>query len=145
MTVFVRAGRGVGASARGEEGDPPPRSTLGGLLWTGFRRCAAPLSPWECTLPKPPLSEEQSNIPAFILTGHAATTVRERGIDTAWIAAALVTPDLIEPDSLDPGLIHALKRIDAREGRVLRVVYNPGASPVRIVTAFFDRSMKGRL
>jgi len=43
----------------------------------------------------------------------------------------------------DSQLVHHLARIPEQENRVLRVVLNPLASPVRVVTAFFDRKMKG--
>lgn len=62
-----------------------------------------------------------------------------------WIALALSSPDLTEPDQSDPELTHALKAIEERVGRVLRVVYNAGREPPLIVTAFFDRSMRGML
>ncbi len=57
----------------------------------------------------------------------------------------MASPDRREIDRVDPTLRHALKRIDAVEGRVLGVVYNPAVNPPLIVTAFLDRSMKGKL
>ena len=36
-------------------------------------------------------------------------------------------------------------RVEEREGRVLRVVYDPGEESIWVVTAFFDRSMRGKL
>lgn len=91
-------------------------------------------------LPTPPLLP-----PRYALSLHAIVTIRERGLEHAWVELCLTHPDRTERDRVDPALIHALKRIDAAGGRVLRVVYNPGVQPVLIVTAFLDRSMKGKL
>lgn len=41
--------------------------------------------------------------------------------------------------------MHAMARIPEYGDRVLRVIYNHAASPEHIITAFFDRRMKGRL
>jgi hypothetical protein len=82
---------------------------------------------------------------AYELSAHAAERIRRRGIDEAWITEALAAPDRVEPDRLDPAVRHALKKIAACEGRVLRVVYNPTVSPPRIVSVHFDRRLKGRL
>ena len=81
----------------------------------------------------------------FRLSAHGEHVIKERGIDPGWIALALSSADLTEPDRTDPDLTHALKAIREREGRVLRVVYNAGQKPPLIVTAFFDRSMRGKL
>ena len=54
-------------------------------------------------------------------------------------------PALILADHADPELEHALAPIPEREGRVLRVVYNRGVDPIRVMTAFFDRTMRGKL
>jgi hypothetical protein len=42
-------------------------------------------------------------------------------------------------------LEHRLGVIDEFGARVLRVVVNPSAVPLRIVTVYFDRRMKGKL
>jgi len=41
------------------------------------------------------------------------------------------------------GLRHYLLPIEERGGRVLRVVTAPGSDPVRVITAFLDRRLKG--
>ena len=82
---------------------------------------------------------------SFQLSTHGEHVVNERGIQLEWIALALSSPDLTEPDQSDPELTHALRTIAEREGRILRVVYNSGHEPPLIVTAFFDRSMRGKL
>lgn len=81
----------------------------------------------------------------FRLSTHAHHAVSERGIRLEWIEDTLNQPKRVEGDSLDPALRHALATIDAFGDRVLRVIYNPTREPWVVVTAYFDRSMKGRL
>jgi hypothetical protein len=90
------------------------------------------------------VSEEHSP-PRYELSAHAALTLNARGIELAWVQECLEGPERTELDRMDPALRHALRRIEGFGGRVLRVVYNPGAIPVLVVTAFFDRSVKGPL
>ena len=71
--------------------------------------------------------------------------IEERQIAKEWVQLAVDRPSLILADHDDPDLEHALAPIPAREGRVLRVVYNRRADPVLVVTAFFDRTMRGKL
>ncbi len=61
------------------------------------------------------------------------------------MARVLERPFRVEPDPVDPELRHALAPIPEHGGRVLRVVYNPTASPWRVVTVYFDRRLRGRL
>ena len=79
----------------------------------------------------------------YELTAHAATVVKERAIDAAWITRVLAEPKRTEPDRLDQSLVHALAPIPEWGNRVLRVVYNPNVEPLRVVTAYFDRRLKG--
>ena len=81
----------------------------------------------------------------FTISAHAAVTIAERKIEHAWIEHVLTQPERTENDKTDPELRHALGRIAERDGRVLRVVYNETVIPWRVVTAFFDRSMRKRL
>jgi hypothetical protein len=69
----------------------------------------------------------------------------ERKIEPHWIEMALSEPDRLEQDSVDPTARHALKRIAEMNNRVLRVVYNATTSPIRIISVYFDRGMKGKL
>lgn len=80
--------------------------------------------------------------PPFTLTEHAAQAIDEREIDPAWVARVLLGPERTEADRSDPTLRHALGRIDERDGRVLRVVYNHRVTPPRIVTVYFDRTQR---
>ena len=82
---------------------------------------------------------------AFDLSAHAARVLQERGIAEAWVARAMAPPQRTAPDPSDPTALHALLSIREFGGRVLRVVDNQHIKPPRIVTAFFDRSIKGRL
>lgn len=81
----------------------------------------------------------------FELTVHAQTVAQARAIEAAWVASTLAAPELLLPDRDDPELMHALAKIPARENRVLRVVYNATTNPARVVTVFFDRTMRDKL
>jgi len=75
---------------------------------------------------------------------HAISTIRERNIRAEWIAATLSAPAATETDPNDPMLTHALCVIPEFGERVLRVIYNRTKQPPHVVTAFFDRGMKGK-
>jgi len=81
--------------------------------------------------------------PRFSL--HALDVLRERQISRDWVQRVIDNPGLVLPDLADPALVHALAPIAERDGRVLRVVYNQEVDPIRVVTAFFDRTMRGKL
>ncbi len=81
----------------------------------------------------------------YELSAHAARVLAEREIPVAWIERVLSMPERTEPDAVDPMLRHALGRIPERDDRVLRVIYNQAVQPWRIVTAYFDRAMRGQL
>ena len=76
---------------------------------------------------------------------HALDVLRERGIEKRWVEIVVAEPALLLADPEDTALVHVLACCPEREGRVLRVVYNREANPPRVVTAFFDRGMKGKL
>lgn len=79
----------------------------------------------------------------FQLTAHARMRLRQRNIKDEWIERTIRHPDRTCPDPEDPELRHAYKRIHAASDQILRVVYNPEVSPVRIVTALFETKRKG--
>ena len=69
----------------------------------------------------------------------------ERKIEPHWIEMTLAEPDRQEQDPVDPIARHALKRIEEMDNRILRVVYNSTTTPIRVISAYFDRRMKGKL
>lgn len=81
----------------------------------------------------------------FILSEHAKKVIAERQIDVKWINQTCRKPDHVEKDKKSINLEHRLKVIHVFDDRVLRVVCNVKSNPLIIVTAFFDRRMKGNL
>jgi len=81
----------------------------------------------------------------FVPTKHAKTVLKERKIDIAWCEQVLNSPERVEPDSDEAELEHRLGRISEHGGRVLRVVVNKTARPIRVVTLYFDRAMLRKL
>lgn len=80
----------------------------------------------------------------FTLSKHAQDTMRERGIEFAWLAATMGDPDTTEEHPKDPTLRYAFRRIPEFGNRVLRVVYNQTKEPAHIVTVYFDRTAGGK-
>ncbi len=78
----------------------------------------------------------------YELSGHAQRRIARRSIRAEWIAATLTDPEQVEADRSDPSVTHALRRIPEAADRVLRVIYNHTADPVRIVTVYFDRRLR---
>ena len=83
--------------------------------------------------------------PSFVFTQHAQDVIEVRRIDPAWVALTLSSPEANLRDARDPQLSHALRRIPEHGGRVLRVVYTCKTDPPKVVTAYFDRTLKGKL
>ncbi len=81
----------------------------------------------------------------YRLTAHAARVIAEREIVLEWVERALRTPGRTETDRLDPALRHALAPIKEHGDRILRVIYNPLREPWEIVTAYFDRTQRGKI
>jgi hypothetical protein len=76
---------------------------------------------------------------------QAKDVMHERGIATDLVLQALNFPTLIIRDDTDTSLEHRLAVIHDYDGRVLRVIINTDTNPNRVVTAYFDRKMKGKL
>lgn len=91
------------------------------------------------------MTRRTSAEPLYTLTNHARRVIEERKIHTEWINRTLERPQRTERDRHDPNLNHALAPIPEFGDRVLRVVYNKTDSPWKIVTAYFDRTMKDKL
>ncbi|SMC60759.1 DUF4258 domain-containing protein [Rhizobium sp. RU36D] len=72
-------------------------------------------------------------------TVHAQTVVSERGLEVAWIEDAVFNPDWTEIDPSGPPLERRYRRIEERDGRILRVICLEDADEIRIITAFLDR------
>lgn len=81
----------------------------------------------------------------YDLTQHARDAIAKRKIATPWLEEALANPARAEPDASDPELEHRLATITEFGNRMLRVVVNRTVSPVKVVTVYLDRSMKGKL
>ena len=78
-------------------------------------------------------------------TRHAAHAMEERMISSDWVDAVVTAPSLRTSDPSDPEVERFFRRIPERGGRVLRVAVNTRAAPWRVVSVFFDRSMRGEL
>lgn len=82
----------------------------------------------------------------YELTERARVSLTIRSnIRLSWLERVLEQPQRVEPDAIDPELEHRLAYIDEYEGRVLRVIVKTTVTPLRIVTAYFDRNMRGKL
>ncbi len=78
-------------------------------------------------------------------TIHAEKAIAERGIELEWVERTVDQPALRIPDPDDPLVERFYGAVLERDNRILRVAVNTNASPWRVVTAFFDRDMRGRL
>jgi uncharacterized DUF497 family protein len=81
----------------------------------------------------------------YTLTEHARTALEERNIQIEWLERTLNEPTFNEPDPDDPDLERRYATIAEHGDRVLRVVVNTTVEPIRVVSVFFDRGMKGKL
>jgi hypothetical protein len=81
----------------------------------------------------------------YSLSKHAIIVMSERGIDQSSIEQTLAEPGLILNDSTDEELQHRLRVFPEYGNRVLRVIVNNSKNPIHVITAYFDRSMRGKL
>ncbi len=81
----------------------------------------------------------------YTLSKHAKKVLAEREIPLEWLERALNEPLLRAPDPDDASLERRYRPIPEYEGRVLRVVINLSVEPIRVVSVFFDRKMRGKL
>lgn len=81
----------------------------------------------------------------YQLTRHAREVMEERGIPLEWMERALFDPGLVSPDPGCPKLERRFAQIPEFNGRVLRVVVDTSIDPVKVVSVFFDRQMRGQL
>ena len=81
----------------------------------------------------------------YELSEHAKDVLDEREIPLVWLEQALNSPEKTEPDLLDDELEHRFCRINEHGNRVLRVILNITTKPPRVVTVYFDRTMRDKL
>ena len=81
----------------------------------------------------------------YELTQHARDVLEERHIPVEWLERTLREPELKHPDPTDATLERRYRKIPEHENRVLRVVVNTTVAPIRVVSRYFDRTMKGKL
>lgn len=81
----------------------------------------------------------------FTKTKHAAFVMALRQIQDDWIESVLRSPIQNHDDLHDPELQHFLAPIADFDRRVLRVITKRATIPPLVITAFFDRTLKGKL
>ena len=81
----------------------------------------------------------------LILTAHERQAMAERGIPIDWVQRTVDGPASRSRDPYDHEVERCYLPIAERGDRVLRVAVNVTSDPWRVVTAFFDRSMRGEL
>ena len=81
----------------------------------------------------------------YSLTEHSKTRIQERGIRLEWICDTVQNPQKLKIDPDDSSKCYAFKTISEYGDRVLRVIYNKDRTPWAIISAYFDRNMKGKL
>ena len=78
-------------------------------------------------------------------TRHAITVMAMREIPLELARRVIANPERRIPDPNDPEVERFFARIPEYGGRVLRVAVNTNAAPGRVVSVFFDRTMRGAL
>ena len=78
-------------------------------------------------------------------TRHAVHAMNERIIPREWVESAVAEPALRAADPNDPEVERFFHRIPEHGNRVLWVAVNTHVAPWRVVSVFFDRSMRGEL
>ncbi len=71
---------------------------------------------------------------------HASEMLRERNLREEWVSHVIEQPEAAQ--AREDGTVHYVRAIEEAGERYLRVVVNPNVSPQRIVTVFFDRSLR---
>ena len=68
---------------------------------------------------------------------HARAMLTERKIEEEWVWRTINEFD--KKETRIDGNFHFFKRISENGGRILHVIMNPLASPMKIFTIYFDR------
>ena len=72
-------------------------------------------------------------------TGHAERELVRRRLQREWVEQTVDLPEFVISDPSDATVLRAFRRIEALEGRWLRVVYAIRGGEVLVITAFPDR------
>ena len=78
-------------------------------------------------------------------TRHALHAMEERMIPKDWVETVVTEPAMRTSDPNDAEVERFFRRIPEHGDRVLRVAVNTHVAPWRVVSVFFDRSMRGEL
>ncbi len=81
----------------------------------------------------------------YELTQHARDVLQERHIPVEWMERVIAKPELVEPSATDSTVESRFGKFPEHGNRVLRVVINKAVVPERVVSVYFDRTMKGKL
>jgi len=81
---------------------------------------------------------------SLIYTEHALQRMAKRQLPQEWVDRTVSNPARIEPDPEDISLEHRLAILPELANRVLRVIVSKD-EPNRVITAYLDRKMKGKL
>jgi hypothetical protein len=80
----------------------------------------------------------------LIYSEHAALRLVKRGLRKEWVERVIDSPSRIEDDMADTSLEHRLGLVPELANHVLRVIVSK-AEPKRVITAYLDRKLKGKL
>ena len=80
----------------------------------------------------------------FHYTEHARQRMAKRQLEVEWVERTVNNPARIEADAVDAALEHRLGIVPELANRVLRVIVSK-AEPRRVITAYLDRTTKGKL
>jgi hypothetical protein len=81
----------------------------------------------------------------YELSQHARDALQERQIPEEWMERVIAKPALVQPGARDATVESRFAKIPEHGDRVLRVVINKTVVPERVVSVYFDRTMKGKL
>jgi hypothetical protein len=81
----------------------------------------------------------------YEMTKHAQRALEEREILVKWMERTLTVPELVLSDPEDATVEQHFRRIPEFGNRVLRVAVNTAVELNRVVSVFFNRTMKGKL
>lgn len=89
------------------------------------------------------IPEHGADATELVYSQHARQQMERREILTAWVERAVASPTRRIRDPGDSTVERFYAPVPERDRRVLRVAVNTASSPWRVVTVFFDRSLRG--